>query len=323
MVLSTPGLSLVGAVDYEPGLAGRPLSEVLGSGAPGEIEVSSSLEEACAQARSRGLRPAVVLHCTGSRFGEEYENIETCLEEGLHVVSSCEELAAPELRWPKLAAELNSLARARDLTVLATGVNPGFVMDRLPLVASSMCSCLEEIEVRRVVEASTRRVQLQKKIGVGMAPEAFEEASRAGNLGHVGLVESLAAISRALGRRLTLEDVEERLEPVLARGPGSSALGPIEPGQVVGIYQTASTRPHITPCIRLELIMAIGVEEAQDVVTIRGQPSFSLTIPGGLEGDSATCAALVNAIAYVSIAPRGIVTPAELAGPTSLSEVAR
>ncbi|MFQ6671661.1 MAG: dihydrodipicolinate reductase [Candidatus Tectimicrobiota bacterium] len=321
-IASAARLALVGAVDIDLALAGRPLTEVVGPEAPEGLTVAENLEEACAQAAAApgGIPPEVVVHCTGSHLQEEAERLRACLEEGLHVVSSCEELAAPELRWPEFAAALARETEWRGLTILATGVNPGFVMDRLPLVATGMCRRLEGLAVRRVVDLATRRVPLQRKMAVGMTPEAFDAAHRAGTLGHVGLTESLACLSRALGRPLTLEAVKERVEPVLAEEPQDSALGRVEPGQVAGIRHTVATRGGAPPRLVLELVMAVGAGPPEDTVIIDGDPPFTLTIPGGLDGDPATCAALVNAIPVAKAAPAGLLTPADRLGPIAFPE---
>ncbi len=63
------------------------------------------------------------------------------------------------------------LAKSNGITVLGTGVNPGFVMDALPLVVSGVCQKVERIESVRVVDVSTRRGALQKKVGAGMTVE--------------------------------------------------------------------------------------------------------------------------------------------------------
>jgi len=52
---------------------------------------------------------------------------------GINVVSSCEELLFPQLREPRLAARLDRICRKAGARIVGTGVNPGFVMDLLPL----------------------------------------------------------------------------------------------------------------------------------------------------------------------------------------------
>ena len=48
-------------------------------------------------------------------------------------MSTAEELSFPWLTHPEEAAEIDAVAKRVGKTVLATGVNPGFVMDSLPL----------------------------------------------------------------------------------------------------------------------------------------------------------------------------------------------
>jgi 4-hydroxy-tetrahydrodipicolinate reductase len=69
--------------------------------------------------------------------------------------------------------------------VLGAGVNPGFVMDALALALTAVCQSLTRLEVRRVVDVSTRRVQLQRKVSAGITRQ-FERRKATGRFGHVG-----------------------------------------------------------------------------------------------------------------------------------------
>ena len=50
---------------------------------------------------------------------------------GADVISIAEEMAYPSYRSPRLAARIHELAVAHGVTVLGTGINPGFVLDLL------------------------------------------------------------------------------------------------------------------------------------------------------------------------------------------------
>jgi 2,4-diaminopentanoate dehydrogenase len=65
-----------------------------------------------------------------------------------------------------------------------------------------------------VVNASLRRKPLQLKIGSGLSPEEFRARGRAGTLGHMGLLESVAMIGAALGWEL--DAIEQTLDPLVA-----------------------------------------------------------------------------------------------------------
>src|SRR5207253_5886612 len=131
------------------------------------------------------------------------------------VISSCEELAFPWLRYPDLSQRLDRKARETGVRVLGTGINPGFAMDLLPLMLTTVSQQIKTIKVQRVVDVGSRRMQLQRKVGVGLSVKAFQTGVDSGDLGHVGLRESMFMIADTMGWRL--EDVSETLEPVLAR----------------------------------------------------------------------------------------------------------
>jgi len=67
------------------------------------------------------------------------------------VVSSCEELSFPELQHPQLAQELDEAALQGGATLLGTGVNPGFVLDLLPVVVAGACAEVMRVRCLRVV----------------------------------------------------------------------------------------------------------------------------------------------------------------------------
>src|SRR5207237_1722591 len=95
------------------------------------------------------------------------------LSAGLSVVSTCEELSYPWLRHPEIAERLDKIAERRKVALLGTGVNPGFVLDRLPATLGSVVGRVDRVRALRVVDARTRRLQLQREVGAGMNGEEF------------------------------------------------------------------------------------------------------------------------------------------------------
>ena len=61
--------------------------------------------------------------------------------------------------------------------------------------------------------------------------------------------------------------------------------------------------------------MYIGAENPHDAVRIVGTPDLSLRIEGGVAGDQATAAMLVNSIPAVIAAAPGLVTVKDLPAP--------
>lgn len=285
------GHQIVGAVDIDPAKAGRPLStQVHGAG---EVTVERSIDPLL------NTGADVILHSTQSHMDQVMPQLVPLLDAGLNVISTCEELAFPWHHHPKEAALLDRLARDRSARIVGVGVNPGFVMDALPVALTAPMRAVERIAVERVVDASLRRVPLQRKIGVGMTVEAFRRGVQEGTVGHVGLPQSVAMIAAAL--RWPLEGIEESIEPeVDARR------------KVRGLHQICRGRSGGRDVITLDLTMAAGVERPRDVIRIDGTPPITMEIAGGIHGDVATWSIAVNAIPRLLAARPGLLIATQL-----------
>ncbi len=288
LMMEKPGLEIVGAVDLDPAKAGKDLGEVIGIERPLGVEVASDARPLL----SSGVD--VVVHSTSSYLTEVADQLMACLEAGAHTISTCEELAYPFRKHPELSARLDRAARQRGVVLLGVGVNPGFAMDKLVATLATACMRVDKVEVRRVVDASRRRLPLLKKIGAGLTVEEFEARVAAGATKHHGLPESAAMISDALG--LPVERIEETIEPVVAREPVHSESLEVAAGRVAGVRQVARGLAGNEALLRLELEMYVGAREPVDSVSIRGLPDLSLIVPGGIHGDLATAAIVVNCI---------------------------
>jgi 4-hydroxy-tetrahydrodipicolinate reductase len=316
-VAETPGLRLIGAVEIDPEKAGRPLAEVLGikpsrgSGSGGKLarmKVSSRLEDAL-----RGSRADVVIHTTRSSFRDVLPQVEECVEAGLAVVSSTEELALPHAANRRLAARLDRAARRRGVSVLGTGVNPGFVMDLLPIAASGASRNVHRVEVERVLDAGQRRPSFQKKVGVGMSPSEARRELREGRIGHVGLLQSALLLASGCGLHVT--SLRQESHPITATRTLDSAFGKVRRGEVAGLHQSLVGRRNGKEILRLEMVMALGVTDPHDSAIIHGEPAVSLRIEGGLFGDTATVSTLLNAVPRVLDSAPGLHTVLDLPVP--------
>jgi hypothetical protein len=307
LVARHPGLESRAAIDISVDLRGRPLPEVLGAASwPGAPDVVGSLAEA-------DLTGALVaVHSTGSSLASVLPQLLELVDRGLCVVSTCEELSYPSTE-DDAARRLDERARAKGVAVLGTGVNPGFAMDFLPIALSAIVPSVERVSVRRVQDAASRRVPLQRKVGVGLTVDEFRERVERGTLGHVGLRQSASALAFAFG--WTLTSYVERVDPVVATSHRASSLGEIEQGRVLGIHQTGRGSDGDKLVVDLDLTMAIGADDPVDVVTIHGENAVEVRVPRGLHGDVATASIVVNAIPRVIDARPGLRTMMEIAAP--------
>jgi hypothetical protein len=302
--LQSEEVELIGAVDSSPQLAGKKLSDVL-KAPGGTFAIHKDLQGAIGSRKG-----AVLLHATGSRLPQVMDQLLHAFDLGLSVVSSCEELSFPWLKHAPLAEKLERAAQKAKVSVLGTGVNPGFVLDRLVATLAQACGVVHRVKATRVVDARTRREALQRKIGGGLSEEEFLKLVDQEKLGHVGLTESCALA--ALGVGLDCDDFEEEILPVIADEDITGGAFKVKKGQVAGIHQTAVGLSDGQEKVRLELTIALGAEDAGDRIEIEGEPKLMLHVPGGVAGDRATANLMVNAAPRVSAAEPGLLTVLEL-----------
>jgi len=301
LVLETEGLRTVGATDISPDLCGQDLGVVLGLPRRLRIKVADDPKRLL-----RKVRAHVAILSTSSSLRRVKPQVAELLQKGLHVVTTCEELAFPVPAHQASFRELDRLARRKRVSLLATGVNPGFAMDALALMQTAPCSKVTRVSVTRVVDAATRRLSLQRKIGAGLTMGQFRRAFTDKAVRHVGLLESAHMIAAGLGWKL--DRVEETVEPAIAPRDLDTEHLRVPAGAVAGIRQHARAYRNGEIVISLDLQIHVGAENPRDHVLIDGTPSIDMTIDGGVAGDTATAAMIVNAIPKVVAARRGALT---------------
>lgn len=303
-VLERDGLELVGGVDVAPAKIGKDLGEVIGLDRSLGLPVAARLSELRAR-----VKADVVLHTTNSYFDLFKSQILEILQAGLDVVSTSEELSFPWLAHPAPAEEIDKAAKKFGKSVLGTGVNPGYLMDTLPLSLTGICQRVDRIEVRREQNASKRRGPFQAKIGSGMTVDQFKAKMAEGRMGHVGLVESVGAIFHTLGKKLVR--YEDGVEPVVADRVVKTSHFEVPPGRVIGLRQTASGYDDRGEVVKLVFVAALDWANDRDTVIISGKPDLNVTLQG-THGDLATIAMAVNAVRRVHAAAPGLVTMSDL-----------
>jgi 4-hydroxy-tetrahydrodipicolinate reductase len=231
---------------------------------------------------------------------------EEVLKQRVPIVTTTEEAAYPAPANRTLAKRIDEAARKAKVAVLGTGVNPGFVMDALPIALTAVCERVNRVEVHRVQDARVRRLPFQQKIGAGLTAEQFKRGVDNGTLRHVGFTESIHMIAAALGWKL--ERVTDDIKPRMADQPVASELLAVDPGYVAGIIQDGVGYVKGEPRIRLHLEAYLGAPESYDSVLIEGSPRIYSKIDGGVHGDIATASMTVNSIAAVINAPPGFRT---------------
>ena len=295
------GFQIVGAVEIDPLKVGKDAGDAMEMGRRLRVKVTDNIGKTL-----KATRPDVAILCTLSSLKRTMPQFEEVLKHRVPIVTTTEEAAYPAPSNRTLAKRLDEAARKAKVAVLGTGVNPGFVMDALPIALTSVCERVDRVEVQRVQDARLRRLPFQQKIGAGLTREQFKRGVENGTLRHVGFTESIHMIAGAIGWKV--ERVTDDIQPKMADQPVASELLAVDPGYVAGIVQDGVGYVKGEPRIRLHLEAYLGAPESYDSVLVEGSPRIYSRIEGGVHGDIATAAMTVNSIAAVMNAPPGLRT---------------
>lgn len=299
----------------------RPVGAVIGSSASARERVESGERPADLRLSTDAdllldqLRPEVALIATRSPIADVKDDIIRCVERGVSVVTSSEELAYPDVTDPSATREIEAACRAGGAAVVATGINPGFVFDVLPVVIAGASWDVRRLAVTRALDCSVFGRTIHRSLGVGYSPAGFEEARRAGVIrGHIGFEESARVIARVMGR--DLDRFEENVQPLIAERPYQLAEYEISPGETAGVVQDATGWVGERPWLRFDLSLhvdpkSVGIQ-TRDHIRIEGENTLNVTIQPGTTSILTTSALLVNSIPAVLSAPPGLYTAADL-----------
>ncbi|MBX3387224.1 MAG: hypothetical protein KF768_11690 [Phycisphaeraceae bacterium] len=303
--------TVVACVDTDPTLHDRRLADVVPA-CNSDVTIAPSLDgPPDAPIDWSAVDCAIV--STSSDLARCAPTLRDLLTRGVNIVSTCEELLFPRLRHAELADELHDLALRHNARLVGTGVNPGFMMDTLPVAMSAVCRNVRAVRVWRIQDASSRRIPFQKKIGAGLSDRAFHERIADGSLRHVGLGESLHFIAHHLG--LAVSHWDESIEPIHADRDLACDLGPIPNGNAAGVRQVArGWNPEGDEIVTLDFRAAIGQSDPppHDRLRIEAEPVIDATIAHGVHGDLATVSITLNAVRSLLAAPPGLHTMASI-----------
>jgi len=309
-LLTRPWAELVGAIDLDEEKTGKDVGQFLRRPRQTGITVSRNVEELLSR-----TMPHVVTHATSPQMQIIFPQLVKILEHGANVISTAEELTYPFVKYPEAADKLDDLAKSRKRVVLGTGVNPGFVLDTLPVVLSGICQQVTSIRAERVVDASRMSSQLQSKLGVGLTAADFERKVADGSVRHVGLPESIGLIALAMSWKVG--EIQERITPVVAEKDWERDGLKVQAGSVTGLRQLAKGILAGQELVVLDLRMYLGAQNQHDSILIEGIPPIDLTIKGGVHGERATPAILVNSIPRLESLEPGLRTVIDLPPPSA------
>jgi 4-hydroxy-tetrahydrodipicolinate reductase len=316
LMLEKSGLKIVAAVDGRPDYVGKDLGEVLGIGKALGVVVTNKPEDVL-----KKENVDLVIIATTSWTKEQMPDLRKIITAGINCISIAEEMSDPEAQSPDLAQEIDELAKKHGVSVLGTGVNPGFVLDLLVVMLSGGCHSVERIEASRVNDLSPYGPTVMRTQGVGTTPEAFAAGVADGSIvGQVGFPESIHMISEALG--LGVDRIEQTREPIISNVYRETPHVKVQPGMVAGCRHIGIGYRGDVEVIKLvhpqQIHPHLENQDTGDYINIFGKPEIHMAIKPEIAGGIATMGVAVNMIPHVVAATPGLKRMIDLPTPAAL-----
>ena len=318
MLLAKKGVEITGVCDLHPDLVNKSIFDALESekGTHKEVLVSDNIKDLL-----NNEKCDVVLLATDSYTRKAFNKMKMILEKGINVISTAEEMAYPKAQEPKLSDELDRIARENGVTILGTGINPGFIMDLLVVALSGVMTDVKHIEANRVNSLSPFGPAVMEEQGVGITVEEFNQGIEDGSLaGHVGFSESVLMIADAIG--IKLDEFKQQMAPIVTSVDRKSKYGEALKGNVAGVNMTGQGFVNGEVFIDMKHPQQIEPElegtNTGDYINIKGTPNIHMAITPEIDGGIGTIAMCVNMIPHVLNSRPGLKTMIDLPVPRAI-----
>lgn len=307
-ILDRPAdIDLVGVIVTNPAKHGVPVCDLLG----GKCATRMTTDSAAVLAR----RPDVVCICTQSNLYEVESQIEPCVRAGANVLCIAEKLAYPWASDPVWTGRFDALAKEHGVSILGTGINPGFALDALIVMWSSVCLRVDRIEAQRVNDLSPFGPTVMASQGVGTSVPEFERGVAEGTIvGHMGFPESIGLVARAFDWEI--DEIVETREPIVTAVERSTTHVRVAPGDVCGCRHIG--RGYSRGELKIELIHPQQIHpelegvQTGDYIHIVGDPEIRMSNVPEIPGGKGTYASTGNYIPLICAAPPGMLTVVDM-----------
>jgi hypothetical protein len=319
-VLDHPDLELAGAWVHSPAKEGVDLGTLIGRDPVGvtattDVDALLATDADCVVYSPFMADPAVVT---------------ALLRSGKNVVTP--------LGWfypsPEDRGQIDSVAQEAGVTLHGTGIHPGGITERFPLMVSALSGSITHVRAEEFSDIRTYGAPdvVRDWMLFGATPEVARTSIMADALG-AGFRQSVHMVVDELGFAIDPE-LRTTHEMAVATAPIDSPIGPIQPGQVAAQRfrweATVDGVPVVTAAVNwlmgdehLDPAWRFGPEGERFEVEVTGDPSCLTTfkklhpvsIEAGLArnpGIVATALHCVNAVPYVCAARPGLLTYLDL-----------
>jgi len=318
MVLSKKGFTIVGAIDMDPNKVGKKLYEVLG--------VEANEDNSCVVTKNvkdvmkKGFAD-VCLMATASFTKIVFPLIKMAAEAGMNVVTTAEEMSYPRTVDPELSDKLDKIAKDNNVSILGTGVNPGFIMDLVVIMLTGVCDKVDSMNVKRINDLACFGKAVMVEQGIGLKPEEFVQGVKDNTVdGHVGFLQSFGMFEEAFG--VKFNNIRQEKEPIVTSVPRATDIVSVKAGEVAGCRQLGYANLGEKLFVTMEHPQQVKPElenvETGDYITINGTPNLNLQIKPEIPGGIATIAICVNMVPLVINAQPGLKTMLDLPVPRAI-----
>jgi hypothetical protein len=318
-----PDLELVAVLVSSSAKVGRDAGDLAGLDRALGVAATSDADAALAALGGAG---AVAYTASGDiRSDAAAADVARCLSAGAVVVTPAlyalydHRSAPPELTGPLLEA-----AKEGASALFASGVDPGWGNDVLPVLVSAVAGTVDEVRCQEIFDYSTYDQPDSVRLLVGMGqPMEYEPPMVATGVPTMVWGGQVRMIARALG--VELDEIRETLDRRPLEADVTNAMGLFEAGTQGALRFEVQGVVDGVPRIVIEHVTRIGADCAPDWprppdggagahrVVIEGRPrievSLEATDEGGnrAAGGNATAAnRLVNAIPWLTAAEPGL-----------------
>ncbi len=317
-VLEHPELELVGCWVHSPAKAGRDVGQIVGTDPLG-VTATNNIEEILA------LDADAVIYTPLMANPDEVASL---LRSGKNVVTPVGWLYPSE----RSGAPLVAAAMEGNATLHGTGIAPGGISEKFPLMLSAMSTGVTFVRAEEYSDLRTYDAPdvLRHVMGFGGAPDKAMTGPMQKML-DAGFIQAVRMCVDQLGF-VTDPKVRASQEVAVATAAINSPMGWIESGQVAGrkFHWEALADGEVVVRVTVNWLMgeenldpawSFGLEGQRYEMEVRGNPDFTVSVKGfqsevggqgpesGVVGTAAHC---VNSVPAVCAAPPGIATYLDL-----------
>ncbi len=250
------------------------------------------------------------------------------LAAGVNVVTTSSwALLHPPTYEPTWRAQLEQAAADGSVSLYASGIEPGFAADQLPILLTTMSNTITSIRTAEIAMYDTYPVtfMMMDVMGFGRPPDHDAMLGLPGSI-LSAWAPGINLIASALG--VELDEIREEFDRVVTDRTLEVACGTIEAGTVGAIRTQAIGVADGKDVIVIEHVNRMAADLAPEWPTADRDGTYRITIEGDPDivcemaaGDPehaspgamvATAMRVVNAVPYVVDAPPGLLTSLDL-----------